>query len=219
MSCPEKTRSRNWSRLGAWLFIFAAASAQASDDAYRRISIEFDLPESINPGAFTMCAEHGCNKRVPIHFNQAQWQQIRDAFQPPATDAAAERQQIASAIARMEILVAATANTGHDKGGDFNGILAPGSQLDCVDESVNTTTYLSLFELQGLLHWHKVLPRLSRGYLFFGGWPHFTAVVETLSEPHQRWVVDSWFRDNGVPPDVLQAAKWKDGWSPPGFSM
>ena len=215
MPCPRPVSARRW----AVLLVLMAGHAMAGNDAYRRLSIEFDLPESISPTAFTMCAEHGCNKRVPISFSQAQWQQIRDAFEPAAQDAASERRQIATAISRMEILVSATANTEHDKAGDFNGLLAPGSQLDCVDESVNTTTYLSLFEKQGLLRWHEVLPRLSRGYLFFGGWPHFTAVVETLNDKHQRWVVDSWFRDNGVPPDILQAAKWKGGWSPPGFSM
>lgn len=202
----------------AWLLALAVTCAQAND-AYRRVSIDFDLPERVSPASFSVCAAHGCNQRVPVSLSQEQWKALSALFEPPAATAADERRQVAAAIANMELLVAGFADTHHDKGGDFNGILEPGTQLDCVDESVNTTTYLTLFEQQGLLRHHRVLPRLSRGYLFFGGWPHFTAAIETRDAQAQQWVVDSWFRDNGQPPDILDADTWLDGWSPPGFSM
>jgi hypothetical protein len=30
-------------------------------------------------------------------------------------------------------------------------------------------------------------------------------------------VVDSWFRDNGQAPDIVDLETWKDGWKPEGF--
>jgi len=201
------------------LACLASVPAWAGDAAYQRLALQYDLPEQISPAAFNVCAQHDCNARVPVSLNEQQWQQVRARFEPAAQSPLAEREQIAAAVGLMERLVADFADSHHDKGGDFNGLTEPGAQLDCIDESVNTTTYLTLFEQAGLLRWHRVQPRISRGYFFFGGWPHFTAVVETTDAHREQWVVDSWFRDNGVAPDILEVARWKDGWSPPGFSM
>jgi hypothetical protein len=88
--------------------------------------------------------------------------------------------------------------------------------MDCVDESTNTTTYLRMMQLDGLLHWHKVEDRKTRGFLIFGGWPHTTAVISE-KQGKKKWAVDSWFYDNGVPPAILPLKKWSDGWKPPGF--
>jgi len=191
----------------------------AANNAYQRVSWDFDLPERISPASFSVCSQHNCQTRTRAALEPAQWAQIVALFAPPAHSAAAERAQIARAIGRMEQLVADFANTHHDKAGDFNGFTQPGSQLDCVDESINTTTYLTLFQQEGLLRWHRVVSRASRGYMFFGGWPHFTAVVETTRGKPEQWVIDSWFRDNGVDADVLPLTTWKQGWSPEGFSM
>ena len=193
--------------------------AWASNEAYSQVMLEFHLPERINPQQFITCTQHGCAEKAQVSFSAAQWLTIETLFTPAAASAREEREQIARAIGQMEHLVADFANSHHDKAGDFNGFTAGGAQLDCVDESINTTTYLTLFEQAGLLRWHKVLPRASRGYFFFGGWPHFTAVVETTRGPRERWVIDSWFRDNGVDADVLTLEQWKDGWAPEGFSM
>jgi len=36
---------------------------------------------------------------------------------------------------------------------------------------------------------------------------------------YEAWVVDSWFRDNGEDPDILDLQTWKDGWKPEGFTF
>ena len=199
--------------------LLMVAQNLAANNAYQRVSWDFDLPERISPASFSVCSQHNCQTRTRAALEPEQWEQIVALFAPPADSAAAEREQIARAIGRMEQLVANFANTHHDKAGDFNGFTQPGSQLDCVDESINTTTYLTLFEQEGLLRWHRVVSRASRGYMFFGGWPHFTAVVETTRGKPEQWVIDSWFRDNGVDADVLPLTTWQQGWSPEGFSM
>ena len=80
-------------------------------------------------------------------------------------------------------------------------------QMDCVDESTNTTRILKLLEQQGLLKHHKVMRRASRGFFADGRYPHFTAV---LKDPSGReWVVDSWYEPAGGPPDIMPLEKWK----------
>lgn len=204
--------------LYAALLLLLAGQLPADQGAYQRVSWDYDLPEHISPAGFSVCSQHDCRTRVQVSLDPPSWARIERRFIPLAASAAEERAQVAGAIGLMEQLVADVADTHHDKGGDFNGLGEPGSQLDCVDESVNTTTYLTLFQQQGLLRRHRVLHRTSRGYLFFGGWPHFTAVIEDR-DTGKVWVVDSWFRDNGAAADILPVGQWRKGWSPEEFSM
>ena len=46
-------------------------------------------------------------------------------------------------------------------------------QMDCIDESTNSTTYLRILAGAGLLRWHRVEARVTRGFFIFG-WPHTT---------------------------------------------
>ena len=59
------------------------------------------------------------------------------------------------------------------------------------------------------MRWHTVEPVAHRGFLFFGGWPHYTALIRER-QTGREWVVDSWFRDNGEYPDILDLKTWKD---------
>lgn len=53
---------------------------------------------------------------------------------------------------------------------------------------------------------------LTRGFILLG-WPHTTAVIsETVSG--RRFAVDSWFHDNGQPPEIVALDIWRWGWSP-----
>jgi hypothetical protein len=80
--------------------------------------------------------------------------------------------------------------------------------MDCVDESTNTTTYLTMLLKDGLLKWHNVEDRATRGFFIFG-WPHTTAVIrDTVTG--QLYVVDSWFLDNGQPPYIQKLEDWRD---------
>ena len=48
-------------------------------------------------------------------------------------------------------------------GGSFEGVLKSGNQMDCIDESTNTTTYLNMMAKDGLLHFHSVEPTADTG--------------------------------------------------------
>ena len=80
-------------------------------------------------------------------------------------------------------------------------------QMDCIDESTNTDTLLRYLAERGLLKYHKVERKASRGNFIDGRYPHFTAVV---SDPAGvKWVVDSWYAPTGGAPDIFPYSQWK----------
>lgn len=167
------------------------------------------------PSRFSVCYQHTCTMIDHVGLSQQQWQGVREKFIPAAVNAEAERRQIASAIAYLEIEVGGKINSLDDRGGNLEGAFrAKGNQLDCIDESTNSTTYMTMMERDGLLKFHGVQPRATRGF-FIMGWPHSTAVIKDKST-NKRWAVDSWFFDNGIEPTIVALKKWRTGWSPEG---
>lgn len=186
-----------------------AATARA--DVFVRDDILTD-PE---PARMTICHGNGCLDLSPVGLTPGQWQQLMDAFHPLPAGAGAERQALRRAIALLERFVGEMTGTWQDKGGTFNG---GGGQMDCIDESINTSLYLTLLQKYGLMRQHRVEDRATRGW-FIGGWPHTTAVIAELATGPgnargRLWAVDSWFLDNGEPPFILPLELWKSGWDP-----
>ncbi len=171
----------------------------------------FQLPPP-RPAEFFVCHEHACKQKTRVSLGAAEWNQVRELMLPPAADAAGERERIARAIGLLETLAGAQAGTSRDVGGTFSGVGKGAGQLDCEDEAANTTQYLVMMAEDGLLKFHRPVGRQWRGN-FLNGWPHTTAVVvETASG--RQWAVDSWFEDNGRPAHVVEAERWRAGWSP-----
>ena len=159
---------------------------------------------------FSVCYDHGCSSLAVVALSEAQWEELRVLLLPLSASAAEERRRIAAGIALMEQYVGDAIGTSRDKGGTFN--FGQEGQMDCIDESVNTTLYLTLFVRYGLMTHHQVANRATRGWFLFG-WPHTTAVIrETAGK--SLWAVDSWFLDNGEPPAILPLKRWKSGWKP-----
>lgn len=170
-----------------------------------------DIISDPTPARFSVCSEHTCHKLSIVSLSASQWQQVRDEFTPAAPDSAQERAQIARAVARMESLVGELTGTAGDKGRNFQGVGIEG-QLDCIDESTNTTLYLTMMIQDGLVKWHALEDRETRGFFIFG-WPHTTAVISD-KQTGERFAVDTWFRDNGEPPYILPLRIWEGGWQP-----
>lgn len=126
--------------------------------------------------------------------------------------APAERVAIGNAIGRLERIVGPKTHTDGDIGGTFRK--TGEDQMDCVDESTNTTIYLVMMQNDRLLKFHRVQQPIYRTPMTTMGtgkyWPHFTAVV-TDNTTHIAWAVDSWARDNGFPAEVLPLRDWIDG--------
>lgn len=185
--------------------------ALASAESFPRDDIVVDPA----PGLFSVCHGNGCRDIGFASLTPQQWQAVRSAFQPIARDAAEERGQLRVAIALMETHAGAATGTWRDRRGTFN---VGDGQMDCIDESINTTLYLTMFERYGLMRLHRVERHATRGW-FLGGWPHTTAVIAELAAAGSGgaggdWAVDSWFLDNGQPPFIVPLGEWRAGWAP-----
>jgi hypothetical protein len=172
-----------------------------------------DIITDPDPSHYSLCYDHGCNTVATLSLSPQEWLRISRLFFPKAATPALERKRIAKAIALFETFSGERTGTSNDKGGDLKGLGQPG-QMDCIDESTNTTSYLRILYKEGLLRWHTVEDRSTRGWFIFG-WPHTTAVVRD-TQSGESYAVDSWFLDNGQPPFIVPLKEWKDGWHPPG---
>lgn len=164
------------------------------------------------PDHLSVCLNHGCSTVRVVGFKPDQWAAVKALFRKPPATAEQERERLKLAIALIETITGELAGTSQDKGGDWAGLGLPGQQ-DCIDESVNTSLYLTLLENVGLMRFHAVEDRVTRGYFLFG-YPHTTAVIREKTSGSE-FTVDSWFFDNGQPPVILPLQVWKDGWHPP----
>ncbi|GAB4359120.1 MAG: hypothetical protein Kow006_28060 [Gammaproteobacteria bacterium] len=165
------------------------------------------------PGGFEICYNHGCAARARVALTPAEWASVLQIFSPPPETPRAERQRIARAIARLETLTGEKTGTSADLGGTFPGLFTR-YQMDCIDESVNTTVYLTMLEQAGRLRFHRLAGTATRGF-FLRGWPHTAAtLLDTLSGEIQ--VVDSWFEANGGTVHIVGLEQWMDGWRPEG---
>ena len=145
-----------------------------------------------------------------------QWQKILSYFNSKIDSAEAERAVLAQVIAYIEEVVGAQTNTQYDLGGTFNIYLnlkkAKSEQMDCVDESANTLLYLRILVQNKKINFHEVAGLRSRGGLW-AGYPH-TAVLLLDKQSKEKFIIDSWFHENGQPAEIVPFKRWKKGWKP-----
>ena len=171
----------------------------------------------VKPDRFTICHGYSCTHQSKAGFTEKQWKSIAGLFKGKAGDAKSERSKIAKAVAKMEQYTGAKTGTAEDlaMAGAFK---ESGYQLDCIDETVNTTQYLTMLQDAKLLKFHVVAEPTHRGYLIDGRWPHNTAVMRE-KKTGALWVVDSFYRANGKKPYILPRPAWLAGWKPPGANQ
>jgi hypothetical protein len=189
-----------------------AAGFLASCTASEERRVAWLAREQPAPAAFTVCHGSNCKVRTAVSLDGAQWLRVAAILGTPAPSAAEERGRIGEAVGLIERLVADRAGTGADVGGNL-AVRDQASQLDCVDETVNTMAYLKMFAAEGCLRWHRLDQPAHRGLMFDGRSPHNTAVVTELATGG-RHAIDSYFRANGVAADSVPIDLWLAGWDP-----
>ncbi len=192
------------------LFLTACATGPADHRNYLQ---RRQVAEPTGYTNFQHCRGYGCKSIDTISLPSEDWHDIRTLFTPASTDAAEERERISNAIGILETKVGAIAGTDKDIHGTFYKIGT--HQHDCVDESTNTTVYLSILEKDGLLAFHDIGSPNTRIPLlhYMGRWPHTTATMYE-KESNAPYAVDSWFHDNGHPAEIIPLDQWKAGWKP-----
>lgn len=191
---------------GLLLLGLLAVSCSANEES--RIALL--LPTGAEPKRFVACHGHGCRLRSEVGVTAAEWGRVATLL-AAADDAPSERRSIAQAIGLMERFVGPRNGTAKDAPADVVFADADG-QLDCVDEAVNTTTYLRMMQAGGLLRWHRVGMPAARG-MFVDGFPHKTATLREVGADRD-YAVDSWYPGNGAPAHVVPLPIWRAGWRP-----
>lgn len=159
-----------------------------------------------SPKMIPVCYDFGCRVKDFVSLTQDDWATVEVIFKPQTQSPRVERVRIGKAVAQMERLIGQYTPIHNDVGLNLtNGAEFPG-QLDCIDESINTTTYLNILMRYELIRHHKVVERAYRRAIFD---QHWTGQLEEL-ETAERYVVDTWFYANGENPVIQPTHEWQD---------
>ncbi len=162
---------------------------------------------------FSHCSSYGCQVVQQVSFNPDEWEQIEAVFDTPPTTALQERERLPVAIGLMEKFVGPKTGTSDDIAKSWLFTFVPKGQLDCIDESINTTTYLQMLNKAGHVKFHDIGTIALRGNRLDLMLLHNTATL-IERESGVSYAIDSWFRANGIAPDVVLLDDWIEGWKP-----
>ncbi|MDP2621151.1 MAG: hypothetical protein Q8P46_13440 [Hyphomicrobiales bacterium] len=192
---------------GATFLLLLAVGAAAQDLRDPRDYLRRNGGAPPENGAITICHAYGCGRTTRIRLDDADLAMIRRMMAPGAASAEAERVAVAYVIAAMETKVGAMTGTSADR--DYRDLASGGdpTQMDCIDEAANSTSYLLLLDQLGLLRHHGVAYPASKGFLIDFVYPHNTAVLAERATG-RRYAVDSWVFRNGEKPIVVPLETW-----------
>lgn len=176
-----------------------------------------------------ICYDYGCASQARIRYADAQLAAIRSLL-AGAQDAARERMRLALVVGWLYSWAGRQSPIHNDRGGDFADDAAEG-RMDCIDHAQSTTRLLRMLESRGWMRFHRVLAPARRTRYFVT--QHFSAVVQEnavasrtplvagTSAAHAgdegsgaRFVIDTWFLDNGMPAVILPLDDWMSGAGP-----
>ncbi|MDR1708288.1 MAG: hypothetical protein LBS70_01030 [Candidatus Accumulibacter sp.] len=174
----------------------------------------------------TVCFNYGCLAQADVSFSDAQLAEVARSL-AAANSPGEEREALGKAVGRLLGWAGEQSPIAADRGGNYADDNVYG-RMDCIDHATTTTRLLRLLERRGALRFHRVLePALRYRMLLF---QHYSALIEEKiagrpatetnaadAEPEERpvrFVVDSWFFDNGHPAAVMPLADWLRGETP-----
>jgi hypothetical protein len=178
----------------------------------------------------SVCFNYGCLTQDDVIFSEEQLGELGQGLGRARTSAE-EREAIGKAVGRLLGWAGQQSSISADKGGNYADDAVYG-RMDCIDHATTTTRLLRLLERRGLLRFHRVLEPARR--LRFLVLQHYSALIEEIGtvsverndgdngedakdETPARFVVDSWFFDNGHPAAVMPLDAWMSGESPNGY--
>jgi hypothetical protein len=168
------------------------------------------------PASFLECHGFSCAERSRVSLSAADWAKVKAPLLARAPNARAERGRIALALAAMQRAVGARTGTGVHQWTHRDMMILPNlgdpTQRDCIDEAVNTWTYMTMMERAGLFRFHKVA-ELGFAGLPTDTNPRNTAVLRETSGG-ALYAVDASLVDGGEPPLVMPLSVWAGDWPP-----
>lgn len=161
-----------------------------------------------------VCYNYACAVEESVIFSDARMDWVRDMMALAKTPER-EREVLAVVVGQLYAWAGEQTPIWHDRGGNYDDEELDG-RMDCIDHSTTTTRFLRMIAKKGWLRFHRVQkPRWRSEFLLL---QHYSAVIEELGPVRdpahpkpERYVVDSWFRDNGQPAVVIPYEKWRAG--------
>ncbi len=160
---------------------------------------------------FPVCHGFSCSYTEQVSLTDSEWARIQALFATPPQNAEEERARLAQAIGEIEKIVGPKAGTQNDRRRAPN--FGERGQQDCIDEAVNTTTYLNFIKQDGMMAYHDIGKAAVRGMIVDGKWPSNTATI-IERESGMTYTMDSFFHKNGKPAEVVELDFWMTGWRP-----
>lgn len=152
----------------------------------------------------TVCSAYGCKTAHKFTFDIRLIEAVNSFFLNVKTPAD-ERKALALALAFIETVVGSKTGTSTDRPSiDASGNGDP-SQLDCVDEALNTTSYLMVMYQNKMIKFHTINYPDWKGGLT--KWTHYSATMidETTKV---KWAIDAGVGRNGVQPLIIEFSRW-----------
>lgn len=165
------------------------------------------LPDPAEAAALKVCHGYSCYYGTQLVLSAADLERMRSILRSGAGTAKAERRAVARLVQYYERRAMAAVGIRDRPKSDFGRGRERG-QMDCVDESTNTTALLRFVAGRGWLRHHAVGRPVSRGFFADRRYPHFTAVLAEKNGG-EKWAVDSWYEPAGGAPDIMPLSRWR----------
>lgn len=193
------------------LLVLSACNVMPKYDSLETYFASKHIKQTPSTKLIAHCHGYGCKFKQEVSLTKSEWNKIKRPLRYKTKSAEKERKNIAKSIAIFENIVGAKTGTSEDVSGTFKR--TGDFQLDCADESVNTSIYLKLLENNNLLRHHTTQTPVIRGLSSGGTWFHETAVIKE-NKTDKLYAVDSWWKDNGNTPYIIPMKEWLNGWRP-----
>lgn len=155
-----------------------------------------------------VCSGYGCQIADHFSLSENEFAQLATILKAGETSPAEERAAIAEAVGWFERTARRHLKYQADEKKAYQRNIGKRGQMDCVDESLNTTVYLSFMQARGLLKHHRVRGHYAeRGLIVDGRYPHKSAVIR--EKGGREWSVDSWYDANGERARIMPLAEWR----------
>jgi len=192
--------------IAAALLLLLSSSAFASQAALRWFKTQgYVEPEGTR---IIACHGYGCSRRQVVSVDGAWLGRASALLRAGRISPAAERSALAQVMSSYTAYLAASIGGKPDMPGTSAQMSGVHGQMDCLDETANTTSLLLVLQEKGLLTHHQVEQPESRGFFLDGRYPHFSAVIVEKGS-RQGWAVDPWRRAPGQKPEILPLVLWR----------
>jgi len=209
--------------------LLALTACENGDNEYLREYAHADA----TPSSFYVCYGYSCKYSARVALREEEWQSVRALLDAPnqaparvslrqeesqsmrgghdpPSEPSVERHRISLAVARFDQLVGARIGTLVHQRRAYNS--GDPSQYDCIDESINTWTYLTVLEHEGLLRFHRVGGLAHAGTVLDFDVRNTATLVTTAGGA--RYAIDPTLVDVGEPPPIVPLQSWVASYPP-----